>query len=379
MTTRGDMQSLDAPLRSWLPAWFGVVATVTLLLFSYKHLAVLAGGGDSHWFRPFTEEFIAVLGAGLLFFAVIAWVRRLPLDEPAGWRRLPLYGVALLVFSAIHTSWNWGVRELVHPLVGLGDYDYGRMPLRYAMEFPADVAVFTLMVLGLHGSRYLRRSRERELRAARLESGLAQAQLRSLHLQIQPHFLFNALNTISSTLYDEPARADEMIDRLGELLRASLRTARTDEVSLDEELRVLDAYLALLQARFEDRLRVERDIEADLPLTSAGVPPFLLQPLVENAVRHGGMETRGRGTIRLGARRDSGSDRLVLTVHDDGPGTGSEEADREEANGDRGVGLSATAERLRLLYGDEHTFEAGHDPAGGFRVEIRIPFRTQEG
>lgn len=366
-------------MRRWLPAWLLVVAIVTLLLFSYKHLAVLSEGGVSNWLRPFTEEFIAVLGAGLLFFPVALFVRRTPLDMPGAWRRIPLYVLALTVFSAIHTSWNWGVRELAFPIVGLGDYDYGRMPLRYAMEFPADVGVFTLMVLAFHGARYLRRSRERELRAARLESGLARAQLRSLHLQIQPHFLFNALNTISSTLYDDPARADEMIDRLAELLRASLRTARTDVVSLDEEVRVLGAYVALLRARFEDRLTFEHAIEEGVGV--AQVPPFLLQPLVENAVRHGGVETTGRGTIRLTARRSpNGADELVLKVCDDGPGSSgrgaASSAVDDEAGTESGVGLSATAERLRLLYGDGHGFEAGDDPDGGFRVEIRLPFRT---
>ena len=372
VTDSAATPALDLPMRNWLPSWAVVVATVTLLLFSYKHLAVLAEGGDSNWIRPFTEEFIAVLGAGLLFFPVALWVRRMPLDQNSLWRRLPLYAVALLLFSAIHTSWNWGVRELVFPLVGLGDYDYGRMPLRYGMEFPADVAVFTLMVLAFHGARHLRRSRERELRAARLESGLAQAELRSLHLQIQPHFLFNALNTISSTLYDDPQHADEMIDRLAELLRASLRSARTDEITLDEELRVLGAYLELLKARFEDRLTIEREI--DDGVGAARLPPFLLQPLVENAVRHGGVETLGRGVVRLGARRDG--KHLVLTVHDDGPGPVgalSEDSSNEDPTSE-GVGLSATAERLRLLYGDDHRFEASGNPAGGFRVEIRIPF-----
>jgi LytS/YehU family sensor histidine kinase len=255
---------------------------------------------------------------------------------------------------------------VLFPVVGLGHYHYGIMPLRYAMEFPADIAIFTLMVLFLHGARHLRRSRERELRAARLESGLAQAELRSLHLQIQPHFLFNALNTISSTLYEDPARADEMIDRLGELLRASLRTARSDEVSLREELQVLDAYLSLLAARFEDRLTVERDIADDV--VSARVPPFLLQPLVENAVRHGGVESRGRGTIRLTARREG--DEVVLTVLDDGPGL---TPGVQETVGSEGIGLSATAERLQLLYGDEQRFTAATRPEGGFCVEIRLP------
>jgi two-component system, LytTR family, sensor kinase len=240
------------------------------------------------------------------------------------------------------------------------------MPMRYWMELPLQVIWFTGLVAGLHAWSSLQAARERELRAAQLEGSLARAQLRNLRLQLQPHFLFNALNTISATMYDDPRAADEMLAQLAELLRASLRTAQTDEVPLSEELAVLDCYLAILRARFGDRLAVTLEIEPGT--AGALVPSMILQPLVENAVRHGNAERQGRGAVAVRARREGG--RLILEVEDDGGGEGT-------AHPGTGVGLSATAERLCLLYGDAQTFSAGNG-GGGFRVRATLPLRHAE-
>ncbi|MEM9597078.1 MAG: histidine kinase [Acidobacteriota bacterium] len=350
------------PGRLW--TWLGLWATGSALLFAYRHLAVLAEGGRRPFLKPLVEEPVAVAGAMLLFFPLQRFVRRFPLARGHRLRRLPLYAGALAVYSLLHTSMNWGGREVVYRLVGLGDYDYGIMPLRYAMEFPIDVLSFVLMVGAIHGFDRLRRARERELDRVRLEGSLARAQVQNLRLQLQPHFLFNALNTISATMYQDPAAADEMIDRLAGLLRASLRTVQSDEVPLEEELRVLDAYLAIQRARFGDRIQVRIDVPEDT--LEALVPSMVLQPLVENAIRHGSAETEGRGRIAVRARRRG--DRLELEVEDDGPGA---PPGRDPLGS--GLGLSATAERMQLLYGDDHRFEAGNRPEGGFRVAAALP------
>jgi two-component system, LytTR family, sensor kinase len=177
------------------------------------------------------------------------------------------------------------------------------------------------------------------------------------------------LNTISATMYEDPAAADEMIEQLAELLRASLRTAQSDEVPLGEELALLDLYLALMRARFGERLEVA--LELDPEAASALVPTLLLQPLVENAIRHGNAERVGRGAIAVRARREDG--RLVLEVEDDGPGEADTAPDRPAP----GLGL-ATAERLRLLYGEGQSFSAGNGPGGGFLVRASLPFRQVE-
>jgi LytS/YehU family sensor histidine kinase len=242
------------------------------------------------------------------------------------------------------------------------------MPLRYAMEAPMQALGFGFMVLGLYSIAAFERGRERELRLARVQTSLARAHLDNLRLQLQPHFLFNALNTISATMYRDPKLADDLLQDLADLLRASLRTVRSDEVSLRHELEVLDHYVALQKARFGDALRVT--IEVDDDAKDARVPSLLLQPLVENAVRHGNAARLGAGAIAIRAARE-GDGRLRLEVEDDGPGATPQELDKG------GVGLSSTRARLQLLYGDAQSFAAERVPDGGFCVRIVLPGREE--
>ena len=276
---------------------------------------------------------------------------------------LSLHVVALLLYSAIHTTANWLSREVLFRLAGLGDYDYGVMAVRYAMELPIDIILYTAIVVGTWTVDWRNAARQTAFDSERLEARLAQARLQNLQLRLHPHFLFNALNTISSVMYQDPVAADTMLARLSELLRHALRTAEVQEVPLAVELEALDYYLALLEARFGADFTCRRDVDAT---TIAGlVPSLVLQPLVENAVRHGGLAHSGRGRVALQVRRDA--DRLVIQVDDDGPGTAD---DRDVLH--EGTGLGATAERLRLLYGDAHTVAAGNLDGGGFRGDPHV-------
>jgi two-component system, LytTR family, sensor kinase len=345
--------------------WLAAVLFQGTLLFSYRYLAVLADRGHVQVARPLIDELTAALILGLLFFPV-AWLSRTyPLRRDTWRARLYLYALALVLFAATATTSMWLLRAILYPLLAQGRYDYGVIALRYPMEFPMQVLGFTLMVAGVHAYTALRAAHLREVREAHLEASLAQAQLRSLRLQLQPHFLFNALNTISSTMYRDPGAADEMLAQLAELLRASLRTAQTDEVPLHDELDVLDLYVGIMHARFGDALAVVDEIAPDT--RDALVPSLLLQPLVENAIRHGNASSLGRGTIHVRARRE-GLD-LLLEVEDDGPGANGRPVAVES-----GVGLSATAERLRLLYGQRQRFEARDSGRGGFVATVSIPF-----
>ncbi|HRN53417.1 MAG TPA: histidine kinase, partial [Gemmatimonadaceae bacterium] len=217
-----------------------------------------------------------------------------------------------------------------------------------------------VVVTALELWRFWYQATERERTEAELRRSLAEAQLQSLRLQLQPHFLFNALNTVSSAMYDDPARADAMLGRVAELLRASLRTQRGDTVPLAEELEIAQAYVMLQQERFGERLDVRWEVMPEL--RAASVPVFLLQPLLENAVRHGGVERRGRGRIRVQAAAERGGLRLV--VWDDGPGG--------DGGAGGGLGLRATAERLRLIYGEAAEWTAG-PVADGWQVSMWLP------
>lgn len=352
-----------------LGLWLAVVLAIGLLFFTYRHLGAIAASERPPAAKALIDELSAAFGAGVLFWGVRALALALPLTGRTWPRRLPLYVAALGLYSVAHTSSNWGLRALLYPLAGLGPYDYGRMPVRYAMELPMDVISVVLMVGVVHWAAALRRARERELAAERLERGLVEAKLANLRLQLQPHFLFNALHTISATMYRDVGRADALIERLGELLRGSLSTARDDLVPLGRELDWLAAYVELLEARFEERLAVEVDVPDEL--RRAVVPTMLLQPLVENAVRHGGVESRGSGRIRLSGRREDG--RLVLAVADDGPGAAAPVDPRRA-----GFGLRSVAERLELLYGREQSVELASAPGTGFTATLRLPYRESE-
>ena len=356
--------------------WAGVVGVFGLLLFLYHHLAALASRQSQSPLRPFIEELTGAFVGGLIFFPLRWLVRRLPLTSRDWPRRLPVYVLALLIGGAAATTLMWGLRVLLFPLAGLGAYDYGVMPLRYLMELPLQVVWITVLVAGLHVYAALEEARARDLRAARIAGSLARAQLRNLRLQLQPHFLFNALHTISAAMYEDPAAADEMLERLAELLRASLRSAQADEVPLGEELALLESYLAIQRARFGERLTVSLQLEPGTE--SLLVPSLLLQPLVENAIRHGGAERAGRGAVAVRARREDG--RLILEVEDDGPGAaGGPGPSGNRGAAGTGIGLSATAERLQLLYGDAQTFSAGAGRAGGFLVRAALPARSAGG
>jgi LytS/YehU family sensor histidine kinase len=185
---------------------------------------------------------------------------------------------------------------------------------------------------------------------------------------LQPHFLFNALNTIASRVYDDPEQADRMITQLSELLRASVKERNVERVPLRRELELLDHYAALIQARFGARFVLERNI--DERAMAAKVPALLLQPLVENAVRHGNLSRTGSATVRVSVARVN--DSLEVTVIDDGPGASGDPWSTD------GIGLRATAERLSLLYGDRQSMVAANEN-GGFAVRIRMPHERADG
>lgn len=213
--------------------------------------------------------------------------------------------------------------------------------------------------LVLHHYRSARDKRELEVR-------LAQAQLQTLKLQLHPHFLFNALNTVTALLRTDPDAAERTLSGLSETLRFSLRHAGSHEVALARELEFLHHYLGIQQIRFQHRLAVAFHIAPDT--RQALVPSLILQPLVENAIRHGIEPRACGGRVEIGAERSNG--RLRLIVRDDGVGL------REKTSrAGHGIGLSNTQERLARMYGDAHTFEMRAGESGGVAVSIEIPYR----
>jgi two-component system LytT family sensor kinase len=199
-------------------------------------------------------------------------------------------------------------------------------------------------------------------RAARLQSALASAELRSLKAQLHPHFLFNTLHTISVLMDRDVALAKRLLVRLSELLRVALDTHGASLVPLDQEIRFAEHYLEIEHTRFQERLLVR--IEVDPALRSVRVPSFLLQPLIENAVRHGIARVSGPGQLTVKVRRDD--NRMSIEVWDSGPGSSSPSA--------TGVGLANLRGRLEQLYGTNFELVASNGPNGGFLARVILPF-----
>jgi sensor histidine kinase YesM len=216
---------------------------------------------------------------------------------------------------------------------------------------------------------YYGKYRERELQSSRLEAQLANAQLEVLKIQLEPHFLFNTLNSIAALARNDGPAAEHMTLQLAELLRSSLDAVGVHEVPLSRELLFLQKYIDIQQTRFRDRLRVELDI--DPHTVSAWVPNLILQPLVENAIRHGIGPRRSPGCVRICTRRDG--DELWLEIRDDGVGL-----TRGEGIPPEGVGLCNTRARLKQLYNGDHMLIVEDAPGGGCRVSIRIPYRRND-
>ncbi len=338
---------------------FGYFTAIGVLLTGYRYLEYTSNREHVSLLDPLINELITGAWMAALLFPFLArFARRFPIRRANLLTRLPLHAAALAAYSLIHTSLMWGLRSLLFPLFGLGRYDYGVMTARYPMEFFMDVVCYALIVSIL----YLF---DRHVRAAQLEASLAQARLDSLRLQLQPHFLFNALNTISSVVYEDPRRADAMIARLSTLLRATLAGSEAQVVPLDREIETLELYLDVMRQRFEDKLSVDVHIAPEV--RNALVPHLLLQPLVENSIRHGADPRSNAVNVEVTASRDGGSTKVC--VRDSGRGL-------PDDNVRRGTGLTNIVERLQQLYGADHTLEFSNCAGGGLAVTVAVPFRT---
>jgi len=339
--------------------------TVALFFSMQTYLARSPFQAGYGWFDAFRDTMPQWYLWGLLSPFIIGADRRLGLSQATLRRRLLTHLVLGVVFTGIYIALSMLADRLL----------YGRMPdltlALVANRFQWNILFYALIPGVYVAFDYYRASREREVQASRLEQRLSEARLQALKAQLHPHFLFNTLNAISAFMEKDPKTARRMTAHLGDLLRLSLDHAHTQEVTLAEELAFLDHYLAIERIRFEDRLRVCLDVAPET--LEARVPSLLLQPLVENAVRHGITPRAAAGHITLRAYRDE--DRLRLQIIDDGLGL-----PEGWTNGATdGVGLANTRERLIHLYDGRHHFALENAPGGGTLVDIALPFHVADG
>jgi sensor histidine kinase YesM len=331
---------------------------------------------------PFGRTLIVWLSCAYIWALLTPLIIRLaqifPLERGKYLRAIAVHLLASVLLATLQLGIYIFARHWL-----LGDASRPFSPLQsfqniLAAEFHASLLIYW-SVLGLyHAYDYYRRYREREqraaqleLEAAQLEAQLARAQLDALRMQLHPHFLFNTLNTISVLMREDVTIANRMLLRLSDLLRLALKDTNAPEVSLRQELEFLRNYLEIEQTRFQDRLKVQMEIDPDA--LDAQVPNLILQPLVENAIRHVVAPRDKESRIEIRARRSNGN--IQLQVCDDGPGINNV---RKEST-PHGIGLSNTRARLDKLYGSAHSFHLSSGEDGGLQVTILIPFHSANG
>jgi two-component system, LytTR family, sensor kinase len=347
--------SRSSSRRLWL---FGLLIWTVLGLLSAAQNAAWRTytGRPVDWGFLISNSLADWLTCGMFTPAFYWMVRRFPIRGERWWSYLPVHIGASLVFVVLKVTAYTPLQRLLDPGSGAtwSTVLFG--------GYYADLLAYWAAVGVIHAIEYYRAQ-------ARLDGALRAAELENLRAQLQPHFLFNTLQAISTLIHRDPAAADRMLTDLSELLRLSLRHTAAQEVPLREELAFLGRYLDIMLVRFGDRLAIT--VEAGPEVQSAMVPSLVLQPLVENAIRHGMAEREDRGQVVVRAAREGNAVRLE--VSDDGPGL------RRPPGDGNGIGLANTRERLARLYGSRGRIETTSSGDRGLTVRLTIPFRQSHG
>jgi LytS/YehU family sensor histidine kinase len=320
-----------------------------LLLAAQAHVSSAMRGAPIGWLRPLAIWLAWAWIWALLTPAILRLTARYPFGRARALRSVLVH----VAGSVIAVLLNLALFALVAPLVGAtsaaGSWSATFLRL-LGSTFLLDLPAYWLLVIVAETTRL-----------SRLETQFAEARLLALKAQLQPHFLFNALNTVSVLMREDADAADDVLVRLSGLLRKTLDSSAKHEVPLREELELVEAYLEIERVRFSNRFAYRIDVAGEA--LDVPVPPLILQPLVENAVRHGIARRIAAGRIEIAAARRNG--RLQLTVRDDGPGLAADARD--------GIGLSNTRARLQQQYGTRHTFSLASHRDGGTIVSLEIP------
>ncbi|HEX2078488.1 MAG TPA: histidine kinase [Longimicrobium sp.] len=357
------MHDLTGSLTRGTPGWRGpaaVWAAVVLLSIIQEAMLRLDAGVAVGWARLVVDNAVEWASWGLLAPVVLLLVRRWPPRlHPATVAAYLLAGCAVHVANVVLMA----LGRFLRPWHAPGESFASLLRLNLTRLFASDLLLFGIIVTAGVAWRLHREARDREMASARLAASLSEARLHALTMQIQPHFVFNTLHAIAQLVRESPAAAEQMTVQLGDLLRASVYGGATPRVPLRDELALLEAYLAIQTLRFGDRLRVRMGV--DDAVRDSLVPRFVLQPLVENAVRHGAERSASATTVTVSARGEGAW--LALEVRDDGAGPATPDGLSRE-----GVGIGNVRLRLEQMYGPRHTF-ALRETRPGVAASIRIP------
>ena len=364
------------PARLWQKAWarwaviFGGWTALAFFFTSQLYYTRVLSERPITWLDAATSQFIYPYLWAFGTVIVLKLADRFPVEGSGWWRSLLLH----LLFATLFAVAVSGAFHVIYHFLFVNGPDKPFSP-RATLQWiifnsSENYGIYGLLLLLNQSFRYYKRFREGELRSSQLETQLTQAQLQALKMQLHPHFLFNTLHSISALVHKDPDSADRMIARLGDFLRLTLENSGAHEVTLRKELEFLKCYLEIERVRFQDRLTTHMDIEAHA--LDAPVPNLILQPIVENALRHGVAPRSAPGRIEISAKRDNGS--LRIQVRDNGPGLSA--IPKPNGRSREGLGLANTRARLHQLYGSAHRFELANAPGGGLLVTLEIPAST---
>jgi two-component system, LytTR family, sensor kinase len=347
----------------WLLTYFGLWVLLGIWLGSNSVVSHLHDAHPPPDWHVYVWELSSAPWVGALALAIAWFERRVPITGPGLWRRLRWHLPAAFAFSLAHVLGMVALRKLAYAVAGQ-HYDFGNPLSSFAYEFQKDVITYAAIVAIAALLRVVPERRRQQLREMQLRQAATDARLAHLSAQIEPHFIFNTLNAISNRMYEDVTAADRMLVSLADLLRAAMAREGAERVPVAEEMRWLQAYCHLMSERQPGLLEVEIDVDA--PARDALIPRLLLQPLVENAFRHGLRSGRGRLSVHLRAR----GEHLRATVRDDGDGP--------PARLEPGLGLANVRERLVLMYPDNHRLELRAGDGGGTEAILEIPLERAD-
>lgn len=346
--------------------FLGIGTLIGLMNFSVVVTTNLAESGNARFLFPFIYEMTGGYSFIILLPFMLILYKRYPLTKQNYYYILPLYFLAAIPVAGLHVLFMFSSRQLIFNLAGWGTYDYGYMPYRFIMEYIKMFTGLSIAYLIYHLIAAFKEKEKEKLQRSQLEEKLTAARLETLKSQLNPHFLFNTLNMISSVMYDDVKTADNMIANLSSMLRSTLN--RPSEVlhSLKDELTVLNYYLEIMKARFKDKLKIEFSIEETA--LSALMPSFMIQPLVENSIKYG-MDNAPVTEVRIKA--ESISEHLIITIADNGPGIKTD----YNTTLNKGLGMANTIERLEKTFNKDYKFFWTNNGTG-LILTIDIPYIT---
>jgi len=350
-----------------------LIGLMNLLIFVTAELAenyYNLTSDDFHFaLNILVNELTGAYSFALLIPVMIYFFRKFQLTKDTFTKYFPLYMLFSIVIGLTHTGMMYSSRTILYPVFGFGEYDYGYIPFRIVMEYLKQLGFFWVVFVIYTLIKTFKEKEAHRIKTAQLEDQLTKSRLETLKMQLNPHFLFNTLNMISSTMYEDIQAADKMIATLSDLLRITLKSSNKGLNTLENEFEILDLYIEIMKARFKEKLEVK--IITEKSVENALVPNFLFQPLVENSIKYG-MENLTTTRIEISAQKNG--DKLLMQVKDNGPGINQQTHVILKS----GVGLSNTVERLEKLYGKDYEFNLNNLDEGGLVISIEIPFREEQ-